>query len=133
VIPKRTVVAFAQSAAERRRLVRLARVLRVRLRCCVTIDDVRAAVGRRSAAALLTPACDEGGRPVASALQEIRRLAPALGIVVLLGPRCPSNIALAALRVADEALFDADLGAVSLWLAINRAAIHRRNSVVRTR
>jgi hypothetical protein len=121
----RTVVAVVTSTADRRRLSRLARGLSLRLRCCATIDDVPAAVSRLSAAALLTPACDGAGTPVAPALREIRRLAPTLAIVLLIGPRCPSNIALAALRVADDALFDADLGEASLWFAITRAATRR--------
>ena len=110
----RTVVAVVTSTADRRRLSRLARALSLRLRCYATIDDVPAAVLRLSAIALLTPACDKAGTPVAPVLQEIRRLAPTLGIVLLLGPNCPSNIALAALRLADDALFDGDFGEASL-------------------
>lgn len=118
-------IAVVASSAERMKLQRLERTLRVKLRPCTGIAEAATLVADAQADAVITRACDPAGHPVAPALARLRAAVPSAGVVVLIDRRSPSSATLAALRVADGVLFDKQLDRASVG-AVLRTAMARR-------
>jgi hypothetical protein len=124
VIESPTVVVVA-SDAERVKLARLERSLRVKLRACGCIAEAVSLLADAQATAVITRACDPTGVPVAPALARLRCAAPSVGVVVLVDRRSPSRATVAALRMADGVLFDKKLDRFSVGAALRNAMARR--------
>jgi hypothetical protein len=118
-------IAVVASDAERVKLGRLERALRVKLRTCDRIVDATTLVAHAEADAVITRACDATGIPVAPALARLRRAVPTAGVVVLVDGRSPSRAMVAALRIADGVLFDKQLDRASVRAALRHAMARR--------
>ena len=78
VVPEKLRAEF-RADAERVKLGRLTRTLRVKLRPCDGIAEATTLVADAKADALITCACDAAGVPVAPALARLRQRAAAIG------------------------------------------------------
>jgi hypothetical protein len=119
------IVVVVASNAERLKLGRLQRSLRVKLRACECIAEATTLITEAQADAVITRACDPTGVPVAPALARLRRQLPSVGVVVLIDRRSPSRATLAALRVADGVLFDKQLNRASVGSVLRQAMARR--------
>lgn len=122
----RTVVAIVAAQSERRRLVRLARLLQFNLRCFTAARDAGPFIAAHPVFALIVSPLDAAGCPVGPMLAGIRHEAPAVGVVIVVERDPSAPAVLAALRHADRVVFGDDLRATTLWPAVYAARAARR-------
>jgi hypothetical protein len=118
-------IAVVATNAERAKLCRLERSLRVKVRACTGIAEAALLVVGAKADAVITRACDASGVPVAPTLARLRKTVPSAAVVVLVDRRSPSAATVAALRVADGVLFDGKLDRASVGATLKRALAGR--------